>query len=94
MKKNKTYHVQHILVKHNYEAEDILRQIKDGKSFEQLAQKYSICSSAKNNGDLGPIPEGKADSEFEEAALNLKPNSTSTQPIRTRFGYHIIKRIN
>jgi len=90
----KNYHVFHILVKHAYEAEDLLRKLEAGESFENLAQKFSICSSAKNKGDLGPIFEGKADPDFEEAALLLKPGQITKKPIRSRFGFHLIKRIS
>lgn len=89
----KIYHVHHILVDQKYEAEDLLRQLREGKSFFDLAQKFSKCSSAQKGGDLGPIKEGKADPDFEEAALILRPGETSLTPIRTRFGYHLIFRV-
>lgn len=89
----KTYHVKHILVQHKYEAEDLLLKIKKGESFENLALKFSMCSSAKNQGDLGILRLNQADSTFEEESLALKINEVSPKPVRTRFGYHIIKRI-
>ncbi len=82
----------HILVKHEYEAVDILRALQDGKSFEELAQKYSQCSSAKAGGDLGVFSSGRMDEDFEDAVLALKVGETSAKPVRTRFGYHLIKR--
>ncbi|MFV8256723.1 peptidylprolyl isomerase [Bdellovibrio bacteriovorus] len=82
----------HILVKHQYEAEDILRALKSGKTFEELAQRYSQCPSARAGGDLGVFAEGRMDEVFEEAAFALKLNETTPQPVRTRFGYHIIRR--
>ncbi|ASD65149.1 peptidylprolyl isomerase [Bdellovibrio bacteriovorus] len=82
----------HILVKHQYEADDILRALKSGKTFEELAQKYSQCPSARVGGDLGVFAEGRMDEVFEEAAFALKVNETTLQPVRTRFGYHIIRR--
>lgn len=87
------YHVAHILLPTRHEAEDVLRKLSEGKSFEELARKYSSCSSAQSGGDLGPIALGKADPDFEEAALLLKPEQTSKAPLRTRFGFHIIKRM-
>lgn len=90
----KTYHVAHILVKHSYEAEDLLKKLEQGSAFEDLATKFSTCSSAKNKGDLGPIPFGKADPDFEEAVEQLKPGQITKKPIRSRFGFHIIKRIS
>ena len=91
---SKTYHVQHILVKHSYEADDILKKMTEGKSFEQLARQYSSCSSATNGGDLGVIKFGKADEDFENAVLQLQPGEITKKPIRSRFGFHIIKKIN
>ncbi|WP_347358674.1 peptidylprolyl isomerase [Bdellovibrio sp.] len=82
----------HILVKNQYEAEDLIKNLKDGKSFEDLAQRYSQCSSAKAGGDLGVFGEGRMDADFEEAAFALKVNEVTAKPVRTRFGYHIIKR--
>ncbi|UYL10344.1 peptidylprolyl isomerase [Bdellovibrio sp. SKB1291214] len=84
--------VSHILVQHSYEAEDILRALKEGKDFAELARKFSKCSSATDGGNLGAFLEGRLDPDFEESAFALKVGQTTTQPIRTRFGYHIIKR--
>lgn len=81
----------HILVKHEYEALDIQRALADGKKFEDLATKFSTCPSAPTGGDLGYLKPGKTVEEFEEALLELKVGEVS-KPIRTRFGYHLIKR--
>jgi parvulin-like peptidyl-prolyl isomerase len=88
-----TFHVLHILVKEKYEAEDILKKLETGNDFSELARKYSTCSSAKLGGDLGEIKSGRADADFEEAALSLKCGEITRVPVRTRFGYHIIKRL-
>ena len=87
------YRVAHILVAQKYEAEDLLKKLKEGKNFAELAQKHSSCPSAANGGDLGMIPSGKADADFEEAAVALKIGETSQAPVRTKFGYHLIKRL-
>jgi peptidylprolyl isomerase/peptidyl-prolyl cis-trans isomerase C len=84
--------VSHILVQHSYEAEDILRALKDGKDFAELARKFSKCPSAADGGNLGVFAEGRLDPDFEECAFSLKVGQTTTKPIRTRFGYHIIRR--
>lgn len=93
MKKTK-YQVRHILVQHQYEALDLLRKLNDDAKFQDLAKKYSICPSSENGGDLGPLKIGQADSDFEEASLHLKTNEITKKPIRTRFGYHLIQRID
>jgi peptidyl-prolyl cis-trans isomerase C len=84
----------HILVTHQYEAEDILKLLTKGKSFDELARRFSKCSSAPKGGDLGEIKPGRADEDFEDAAYALKPGHYSAKPIRTKFGYHIIFRHN
>lgn len=85
-------HTFHILVKHEYEAQDLVRFLKAGQSFEDLARKYSICPSASAGGDLGLQDIARFDDDFAEAALLLKSGQISV-PVRTRFGYHLIKRV-
>ena len=83
---------RHILVRHEFEAKDILRKLKEGKSYEELAKDFSICPSALRGGDLGEFPRGKMVPAFEKALLQLKENEISGI-VRTQFGYHIIKRL-
>ncbi len=90
----KSYHVYHILVKAQYEAEDLLKKLKEGADFSELAKKFSTCTSAARGGDLGTLRGGQADEDFEEAALKLKFNEISSKPVRTKFGYHLLKRIS
>lgn len=82
---------RHILVGHEYEATDILRLIEQGKGFEEMAQKFSKCPSAKAGGDLGEFGRGRMVPDFEEAAFQLKVDEVS-KPTKTRFGYHLIQR--
>ena len=84
-------HLAHILLKQKYEAEDVEKKLKEGVAFEKLAQSYSECSSAPQGGDLGEIALSRLDSDFAEAAEVLKPGQVSPV-VRTRFGYHLIKR--
>jgi peptidyl-prolyl cis-trans isomerase C len=86
------YHVAHILVAHKYEAEDLLKRLQKGEDFENLARKNSTCASASRGGDLGSLKPGQADEDFEEASLKIKIGEVSASPIRTKFGYHLIKR--
>lgn len=83
---------KHILVSHEYEAKDILKKLAEGASFEKLAADFSICSSAKDGGNLGEFPKGRMIPAFEKALLLLKENEISGI-VRTQFGYHIIKRL-
>lgn len=82
----------HILVKHQYEAEDILKLLQKGASFEEMARKFSTCPSAAQGGDLGKFKFGRMDEDFEDAAFVLAIGETTAKPVRTKFGYHIIKR--
>lgn len=86
-------HVAHILVRHQYEAEDIQKRLREGEDFEKLARVFSICSSAKQGGDLGLVPLARLDEDFAEALRGLKKDELSG-PVRTRFGYHLIQRKN
>lgn len=84
--------VSHILVKQEFEAQDLLRALADGKSFADLAKKYSTCSSASSGGNLGEVSLERLDEDFADAAVALNAGEISSKPIRTRFGYHLIKR--
>ena len=84
-------HVSHILVTYQYEAEDLLKKIKEGVSFAELAQRYSQCPSRERGGDLGEVDSQRLDSDFSEAALKLQAGDVSPI-VRTRFGYHLIKK--
>lgn len=86
-------HVKHILVDHKYEIEDIKKLLDKGMSFENLARKYSKCSSAQSGGDLGVVDVNRFDESFGEAVLLLKAGQISPQPVRTKFGYHLIQRL-
>ncbi len=72
-------------------AEDLLKQLKAGADFAQLAQKYSEdASNAPKGGDLGWFPHGQMVAEFDQAAFALKPGQLSGI-VTSQFGYHIIK---
>lgn len=85
--------VRHILVQHNYEAEDVLKKLKEGITFGELAKKHSTCPSAADEGLLGEIEPRRLDEDFREALEALKPGEMSGV-VRTRFGYHLIRREN
>ena len=72
-------------------AEEIFKKIKGGASFEVLAKESSQDEgSAQNGGDLGRFQRGMMVQEFEDAAFALNVGEVS-DPVRTQFGYHIIK---
>ncbi|MCX8514515.1 MAG: peptidylprolyl isomerase [Burkholderiales bacterium] len=96
MKKNaatqKQYEVSHILVKDLATAQDILAQLKKGANFADLAKKYSIDPGSKNNGgDLGWSDGSNYVPQFSGAIYKLQKGQYTTTPVKTQFGYHIIK---
>jgi peptidyl-prolyl cis-trans isomerase C len=72
-------------------ARDIKKKLDKGADFAQLAKQYSEDPGTKDKGgDLGLFPKGRMVPEFETAAFALKPGAISA-PVKTSFGYHIIK---
>jgi peptidyl-prolyl cis-trans isomerase D len=68
----------------------ILQRARDGEDFSALARKHSQDPAASEGGDLGYFERGKMVKPFEELAFTLKPGEIGG-PVRTRFGWHIIK---
>ncbi len=85
-------HCCHILVKTLTEAQNAKTRLDKGEKFSAVAQQISLCPSGKKGGDLGTFTRGKMVKEFEKAAFELEKGQTSG-PVKTKFGYHIIKRI-
>lgn len=83
---------RHILVPTEAEAEELLKQIKGGTDFAKLAtEKSKDTGSAKQGGDLGYFPRTAMVKPFAEAAFGMKVGDLSEKPVKTDFGYHIIK---
>jgi len=80
----------HILVDTEEKANEILEDITDGLSFEEAAEQFSSCPSKSAGGDLGQFGRGQMVKEFEDAAFSMKKGEIS-EPVKTQFGYHIIK---
>lgn len=81
----------HILVKTRKEAVKIKKDIEKGDiSFEEAAMEYSLCPSARNGGDLGYFNRKQMVQQFADAAFDLKIGEIS-DPVGTKFGWHIIK---
>ena len=83
----------HILVKKQNEAITVLDRMKNGEKFGKIAKELSLdTGSAKRDGNLGYFSKGKMVKEFESAAFNLQVGQIS-EPVKTQYGYHIIKRV-
>ena len=82
----------HILVKHKEQAEDIIKQLKKGAKFQTLAKKYSTCPSGKRGGDLGEFQRGTMVKAFDDVVFK-KPLLEVHGPVKTKFGYHLIKTV-
>jgi peptidyl-prolyl cis-trans isomerase C len=83
----------HILVKTEKEAQDLLRQLKKGKNFSELARKHSLCPSGKKDGgNLGEFRRGQMVKQFDDIVFK-KPLLELHGPVRTKFGFHIIKTL-
>ncbi|MEW9675042.1 peptidylprolyl isomerase [Lentibacillus sp. L22] len=81
----------HILVDDKKTAEKVEKELDNGGDFAKLAKKYSTDkASAEKGGDLGYFSVGKMDPAFEDAAYSMKKGEIS-DPVKSQFGYHIIK---
>ena len=86
------YHARHILVDNEEDAKKLIAQLKAGAKFEDLAKKNSKdTGSAENGGDLDWAKPGNYVPEFAAALEKLKPGEMTETPVKTQFGYHIIK---
>ncbi|HIU92360.1 MAG TPA: peptidylprolyl isomerase [Candidatus Limenecus avicola] len=86
----KTVRARHILVDSEDEAWALKSRITEGESFEELAKMYSKCPSKEKGGDLGYFVRGQMVPEFENAAF-ATPIGGVSDPVKTRFGWHLIK---
>ncbi|MGR0278804.1 peptidylprolyl isomerase PpiC [Marinomonas dokdonensis] len=80
----------HILVKTKKEAEQIQQKLEKGGDFYKLAKQFSTCPSGKKGGDLGEFRKGDMVPAFDRAVFN-GPLLKVQGPIKTQFGYHLIK---
>tara|TARA_R110002072_G_scaffold135744_1_gene277335 strand:- start:59 stop:1087 length:1029 start_codon:yes stop_codon:yes gene_type:complete len=81
----------HILVDDEKLAKDIIARLDKGESFEALAKEYSKDGSAENGGDLGYFAQNEVVAEFANAAFATKSGEYTKTPVKTDFGYHVIK---
>jgi peptidyl-prolyl cis-trans isomerase C len=88
----KEFKARHILVEKEDQAQKILADLKKGAKFEDLAKKQSKDpGSGANGGDLDWAAPGSFVPEFSEAMIKLKKGETTPAPVKSQFGYHIIR---
>jgi peptidyl-prolyl cis-trans isomerase C len=88
----KEYHVEHILVEKESDAKAIIVQLKAGGNFAEIAKaKSKDPGSAPNGGDLGWVSEKSLVPEFSKAMVQQKVGQVSDKPVKSQFGWHIIK---
>lgn len=84
-------HARHILVKTEKEALAIIRQLKKGANFAKLAKRKSTGPTKVQGGDLGWFGKGDMVKEFDAVVFTLKIGQVSSLPVRTQYGWHVIK---
>ncbi len=89
--KQEEVRARHILVKSEDEAKAIIADLDAGKDFVELAKAKSTDPNKSEGGDLGYFTKGRMVPEFEEAAFAMEKGSYSKTPVKTQFGFHVIK---
>lgn len=91
---DESVNASHILVASEEEALDILNKINAGEiSFEDAAKAHSTCPSGERGGNLGDFGRGQMVPEFDRAVFEMEVGEISKAPVKTQFGYHLIKLI-
>jgi peptidyl-prolyl cis-trans isomerase C len=85
------YHARHILVASKDQAEQIIKKIKGGAKFEDVAKAQSTDGSKANGGDLGWFTLTRMAKPFGDAVKTLKKGEMTQEPVQTQFGWHVIK---
>jgi peptidyl-prolyl cis-trans isomerase C len=82
---------RHILVKTEDEAKAVIKELGEGKDFAELAKAKSTDPNKSDGGDLGYFKKGMMVPEFETAAFAMNKGDVSKEPVKTQFGFHVIK---
>ena len=85
------YHASHILVPTKEKAEALIKKLKGGAKFEDVAKAESTDNSKANGGDLGWFTLARMVKPFGDAVKSLKKGDITTEPVQTQYGWHIIK---
>ncbi len=91
-RQGETVNADHILVESEEKALEILAKIESGEvSFGDAAKEYSSCPSGQRGGNLGDFGRGQMVPEFDTAVFELEVGEITKTPVKTQFGYHLIK---
>jgi peptidyl-prolyl cis-trans isomerase C len=85
------YHARHILVDEEAKAKELIAQLDKGGNFEQLAKDNSKDGSATEGGDLGWFNANQMVKPFSDAVQQLEPGKYTAAPVKSEFGWHVIK---
>lgn len=91
-RQGETVNADHILVESEEKALEILAKIESGElTFADAAKEYSTCPSGQRGGNLGDFGRGQMVPEFDTAVFELEVGTITKAPVKTQFGYHLIK---
>jgi peptidyl-prolyl cis-trans isomerase C len=82
---------RHVLVESESEAKKVIKLAKAGHNFADLAKKHSVGRTRTRGGDLGYFTRGDMVKPFSDAAFALKPGQITQKPVKSDFGWHVIK---
>ncbi|MGY3755379.1 peptidylprolyl isomerase [Helcococcus kunzii] len=85
-----SFKAHHILTDDEEKAKELKSKIDAGENFEDLAKDNSTCPSSQRGGDLGEFQSGQMVPEFENALMEME-NGEISNPVKSQFGYHIIR---
>ena len=89
--KQEEVHARHILVKTEDEAKEVIKELDAGKDFAAVAKEKSTDPNKSDGGDLGYFQRGRMVKEFDDAAFSMPVGTYSKTPVKTDFGFHVIK---
>lgn len=86
-------HASHILVDSEDEAKTLIGELDKGADFAELAKKHSTDPGGADGGDLGWFTAEQMVPEFSKAAFALEPGTYTKEPVKSQFGWHVIRLI-
>ncbi len=92
-KVQETVRASHILVEDEDAMKKVQADLDGGMSFDEAARKHSTCPSKEQGGDLGFFSKGQMVKEFSDAAFAMKVGEVTKEPVKTQFGFHLIKLV-